>query len=214
MKRLCIFFSIIFCAVNLFGQEIGKMAPEKDPITFPPNAFGVDIIFNEAGFGLGTFYRRELNEKFTFFTDFSISEETDNREFTFVDVFGRTFTLGKKNRVYMLPLNFGLQYRLFASSLSDNLRPYISFGTGPAMVLTTPADLEFFKSFGKAQAHYTMGGYIGLGANFGIDKSNLVGLNIRYYLIHFFNEGVESLEGEFLKNLGGIFLTINIGFMY
>ncbi|MCH7676726.1 hypothetical protein IH879_17535 [candidate division KSB1 bacterium] len=76
--------------------------------------------------------------------------------------------------------------------------------------MTTPNDKEFFKAFGDAQAKYAIGGYIGFGANFGIDKSSLVGLNFRYYYIHLFDEGVEGLFDKFRKNLGGIFLTINI----
>jgi hypothetical protein len=74
--------------------------------------------------------------------------------------------------------------------------------------------LEFFESFGKAQTKYALGGYIGLGANFGLDKRSLLGVNIRYYFIHFFDEGVESLYDRPKKNLGGFFLTINLGMMY
>ena len=47
---------------------------------------------------------------------------------------------------------------------------------GPCIVVTTPYDREFFNAFGKAHARYTLGGYFGLGANFGLDKSSLVGL--------------------------------------
>ena len=58
------------------------------------------------------------------------------------------------------------------------------------------------------------GGYVGFGANFGIDTSNLIGLNFRYYYIKFFDEGVESLEGRVKDSIGGFFVTINFGFMY
>jgi len=94
------------------------------------------------------------------------------------------------------------------------LRPYINFGIGPSIVLTTPYKKEFFKSFTWAHAQYTFGGYVGFGANFGIDKSNLIGINLRYYIIHLFNNGVEILQDRYEKNLGGFFLTINLGTMY
>jgi len=55
---------------------------------------------------------------------------------------------------------------------------------------------------------------VGVGANFGLDQSRLLGINIRYYVIRFFNEGVEGLEGSYLKNLGGFYVTLNIGSMY
>ena len=82
------------------------------------------------------------------------------------------------------------------------------------MVLTSPYEKEFFNAFGSAHANYALGGYIGLGANFGTDKKSLIGLNIRYYMIHLFNKGVESLYGRPKNNFGGIFLSISLGVMY
>lgn len=144
-----------------------------------------------------------------------MSEAKDEQEIEYYDYFTQQYvTVNKKNRIFLLPLNFGLQQRLFEHSITENLRPYINFGAGPSLVLTTPYEKEFFSSFGSAQAKYTLGGYVGLGANFGTDKSNLLGINLRYYVIHFFNDGVESLFGKFQKNLGGFYLTINLGIMY
>ena len=214
MKKLILTAILLIPFINVSPQGIGELAPEKEPLIFPDNAFGVDIMFSEGGIGLGTFYRRQVAQDLTAFADLSISEAKDDREFEYIDFFGQTYTLGKKNRVFLLPLNFGLQYRLFESIIHDNLRPYINFGVGPSMVFTTPYEQEFFDAFGEAKAKYALGGYVGFGANFGIDKSSLVGLNFRYYVIHFFDNGVESLEGRFRRNLGGFFLTINLGIMY
>jgi hypothetical protein len=214
MKKLILTAILLIPFLNVSPQGIGELAPEKEPLIFPDNAFGVDIMFSEGGIGLGTFYRRQLTQDLTAFADLSISEAKDDREFEYIDFFGQTYTLGKKNRVFLLPLNFGLQYRLFESIIHDNLRPYVNFGVGPSMVFTTPYEQEFFDAFGEAKAKYALGGYVGFGANFGLDKSSLVGLNFRYYVIHFFDNGVESLEGRFRRNLGGFFLTINLGIMY
>ncbi|MFO7444755.1 MAG: hypothetical protein R6W90_00235 [Ignavibacteriaceae bacterium] len=218
MKK--ILFTAIFLLpfLGIYAQGIGEMAPPKEPEIFPDNAFGMDIMFSEGGFGLGTFYRRQLSPTVTFFSDLSISEAKDENEFEFIgyDIYGRPieFTPEKKNRVFLIPLNFGIQYRLFEDVIYDNLRPYINAAIGPTMALTTPYEKEFFSAFGKAQAKYAFGSYIGLGANFGLDKSSLVGINLRYYFVHFFDEGVESLRGRFNKDLGGVYLTINIGLMY
>lgn len=216
MKRL--FIKLIFISIlPLFlisAQEIGELAPEKPPINFPDNAWGADIMIGESGFGLGTFYRHKLSLKWTMFTDISISEAKDEREFEFIDIFGNTITVGKKNRVFAVPLNFGLQYRLFENVIYDNLRPYVNFGVGPTLVLTTPYAKEFFDAFGDTQTKFALGGYIGIGANFGLDQNSLAGINLRYYNVHFFDDGVESLDGRFQKDIGTFFLTINIGIMY
>lgn len=214
MKKYLLTLFLLVTAGFSNAQTIGEMAPEKQAEIFPRNAWGVDIMFGEGGVGLGTFYRKEIGNNFTFFSDFSFSETKDEKEVETYDYWGNPITYGKKNRVFLMPLNFGLQYRLFKEDISDNLRPYLNFGVGPSMVMTTPYEKEFFSSFGKAQLKYAAGGYIGLGANFGLDKSALIGFNLRYYIIHFFDKGVESLYDRYNKDLGGFYLTINIGSMY
>jgi len=215
MKKLIIVLILVIPLLNTNAQGIGKLAPDTPPVEFPDNSFGLDIIFSEGGIGFGGFYRHSLSNKITFFTDLSMSESKDDQEIVRIDPFTlQPFTLFKLNRIFILPLNFGIQYRLFTDEIYDNLRPYINFGVGPTLVLTTPNNQEFFKAFGDARSKYAVGGYIGFGANFGIDKSNLVGINVRYHFIHLFDKGVEGLVGNFRKNLGGIFLAINIGFMY
>ncbi|MDP2302581.1 MAG: hypothetical protein Q8N03_09195 [Ignavibacteria bacterium] len=214
MKKILLLTILLIPLLKVNGQDIGDFAPDPKPIIFPDNAFGADIMFGEGGFGLGGFYRKSLSDKFTLFTDLSISEAKDEKEVEYVDYYGRVYVFGKKNRIFLIPLNLGLQYRLFSESITDNLRPYINFGAGPSMAVTTPYEMEFFSSFKKARAYYTIGGYFGFGANFGLDTKSLMGINIRYYVIHFFGEGIEGLEKRYNKNFGGFYLTINIGTMF
>lgn len=214
MKKLLSAVIIIISFFDVNAQGIGEMVPPKPPDTFPNNAWGADIMFSDGGFGLGTFYRHQLADDITGFVDFSFSEAQDPREFTYIDYFGNSYTLGKLNRAFIIPLNFGIQYRLFEDAISDNLRPYINFGVGPALVISDPDSLEYFNAFRKAHANYAVGGYVGFGANFGLNKTSLAGINIRYYYVHLFNQGVEIMQGNLEKDLGDIYLTLNIGIMY
>lgn len=208
-------FVTIFLNAQNFAQGIGEIAPQNPPEVFPPNAWGMDIMFGDAGFGLGTFFRKQLDSKWTAFVDLSVSEAKDEREFQFYDYYLGTFvTADKQNRIFQVPLNFGAQYRLFENVLTDNLRPYINAAVGPTLLITTPYELEFFNAFGKAHAKYAVGGYVGFGANFGLDRSNLVGVNFRYYYAQVFGDGVESLKGKVKKNIQGFFITLNLGLMY
>ncbi len=214
MKKLfLIIFIIPFFAV--FSQKIGEIAKEKPNIVFPNNTLGMDLMIGEAGFGLGAFYRYKLSTLLTVFTDFSISESKSSREFDRYDIFGYPLPVyGKKNRLYLFPLDFGIQYRLFYHSLTDNLRPYICAAFGPTMFVTSPAQEEFFKSLSYAKARFGVGGYIGLGANFGTNQNNLTGINVRYYFHGLFDKGIEQYYGTFTKNFQQFALTINIGMMY
>ena len=205
---------LVITLLNLEAQEIGELAAPKPLELFPPHAIGADIIFNEGGFGLGAFYRMQFSQKLTGFADFSISEAKDPQEFTYVDYFGNTYTAGKLNRAFLLPLNFGIQYRIFENTINDNLRPYLNFGIGPSFIITDPYSDEYFSAFKSATTYLTLGGYLGFGANFGLDKKNLIGINLRYYVIHLFNHGIEILQNKLENELGGFFITLNIGTMY
>ncbi len=214
MRRFVFLILFLIPGTFLTAQEIGEMVPPAPPKAFPPNAWGFDLMIGESGFGFGGFYRKQLNVKFTLFADVSISEAKDEREVEYVDIYGQTFTIGKKNRVFQIPFIFGAQYRLFENALEDNLRPYICAGVGPTIALTTPYSEEFFRAFSFAEAHYAVGGYAGFGANFGLDTNNLIGLNVRYYYTKFLNEGVEILDGRYKDYLSGFYITLNFGFMY
>ena len=214
MHRLIFLILFLIPTFNVFGQDIGELVPPEPPMEFPPNAWGFDLLIGESGFGFGGFFRRELSTKFTLFADVSISEAKDEREIEYVDIYGQTFTLGKVNRVFQIPFALGAQVRLFENELTDNLRPYINLGIGPTIALTTPYDQEFFKAFSYAKPYYAVGGYVGLGANFGLDTKNLIGINMRYYYMQFLDEGVEILKNRYKDYLGGFYISINFGFMY
>lgn len=214
MKARIIILMILLPLSFASAQRIGQIAPEKQPEVFPDNSWGGDIMFGEGGFGLGTFFRKSFSQNVTGFIDFSISEAKDEREIEYIDYYGNTFVLNKKNRVFLIPLNVGIQYRLFTNSLTNSFRPYVTLGVGPTFVVTTPYDREFFNAIGYAKNNYALGGYFGLGANIGSSKSSLMGLNVRYYYTHLFNDGVENRIGSFQKDIGGIFLSLSIGMMY
>ncbi|MCF8266752.1 MAG: hypothetical protein K9I69_01630 [Ignavibacteriales bacterium] len=205
---------ILFLSTIVSGQKIGELAPEQPSEIFPSNSWGVDLMFGEGGFGLGTFLRKSFSEDFKGFVDFSFSESKDDKEVEYIDYFGQTYVFGKVNRVFLLPLNFGIQYRLFRKSVTDNLRPYLCLAVGPNFIMTTPYEKEFFNAFGQAKIKYALGGYIGFGADFGLSKSNLLGLNIRYSYAHLFDKGVENLQNSFRSNLAHLYITLNIGIMY
>ena len=103
------------------------------------NAFGVDVLISNDGFGLGTFYRREFTQDFSGFVSLSVSESKDDREVERIDPFTQVaFVPGKLNRFLVIPLQVGVQQRFFRDDILDTFRPYINIGAGPAMVFAAP----------------------------------------------------------------------------
>ena len=198
-----------------------------------PNLWSLDIMISNDGFGLGGFYRRSFTHDLSGFISLSVSESKDEREFEYIDpYYGISYTPGKLNRFLVIPLMVGVQYRLFREDIVETFRPYLNAGVGPTMIYMAPyvqfveyaegqigaEQVEFFKSLGKGQPHYTVGGFIGFGANFGTERSNIFGVNFRYYITHLYGEGLPSLyngyNGEVSatkKNFGGFVICLNIG---
>ncbi len=203
---------------SIVFQSPNGDALQPSPASALYNAYGMDILLSNSGLGLGAFYRHQYTRDIYGTVALSISEAKDDNEVEYVDFYGQTYVPGKINRFLLVPLHVGVQYRLFADEIVDNFRPYVNAGMGPTLVFSTPYDKEFFSSLGYGQAHYTLGGYIGLGAFFGIDKDNLSGVNIRYYFIPF-AKGLPSMQDELgniitKKDFGGFFITLNFGSLY
>ena len=181
----------------------------------PTSAYGMDVLFSNNGFGLGFFYRKEYSRTFQGFVSLAISEAKDNNEVEYYDPYTyQSIVPGKINRFMVFPLTFGIQYRLFEDEIMDNFRPYISGGVGPAAVLSSPYEKEFFNSLAYAQTHWTFNAFVGGGAFFGGEQGNIMGVSFRYYWIPVFG-GVPSLldpiSGSETKksDFGGFFISIN-----
>lgn len=222
------------------ADSLDKTNPEMLLVEPAPyrNVWGLDILISNDGFGLGTFYRREFSENLHGFISFSISESKDDREVDRYDPYTQvTFVPGKLNRFLVFPLMFGVQRRMFKDDITETFRPYVNAGAGPTMIFAAPfvefvpavsggvaaQQVEFFKSLGKGQAHYTAAAYIGFGANFGVDRSNIFGVNFRYYFTYLLGDGLPSLYtaspsgvqvSAKKKDFGGFFITLNVGMAY
>lgn len=244
----------VIAAMTLWGPVSGlaQESPGKPPILFADtsakasqavgiestavrNIWGLDILISNDGFGLGTFYRREFSPDVSGFVNFSISESKDPREVEQIDYFGQSIVPGKLNRFLVLPLMFGIQYRLFREDIMDSFRPYVNAGVGPTMIYVMPYmdviqngdgtittnQVEFFSSIGKGRPRYTGSAFIGFGANFGSERSSIFGINFRYYFTYLFSDGIPSLFDVYTggiaatkKDFGGFFITLNVGMGY
>jgi hypothetical protein len=203
----------------LFSQNVDSFFVFKDPknieidTSIYKKAWGIDVFASDNGFGLGAFYRYKYSNDLYGVLSLGISESKDQNEIESYDYWGNKITYGKKNRIIMFPVTAGIQYRLFREQIVESFKPFASFGIGPVLLYTTPYEREFFNAIKYGQAHFTLGGYFGVGADFGIDKKNLMGVNIRYYFIPY-PGGLESLEGKLMKYFGGVYITLNFGIQY
>ncbi len=171
-----------------------------------PNTWGLTISFSDYGFGGGLFLGHSFSPDLTALLSVDAGSAQASQEVDFLEV-------NQVNRVFVIPMMFSLQYRVFRSDLSDNLRPYVTAGAGPVIAMTTPYNQDFFSAFGDGYSKIVPGGFIGVGANFGTDPKNNFGVNIRYFIIPY-PGSIESTTTESLTNLSGLFLTVGYGFNF
>ena len=210
-------------------KDIFRTDAEYRPYT---TGWGLDLMLSDNGFGIGGFYRAEITNDWSWGISLAISGAKDPTEVEQYDYYGDSYVPGKKNRLLMFPLHLTTEYRMFREYITDSFRPFLSAGMGPTMMYVFPyADnylaydpwsggiylytekKEFFSSLKYGKMHYTLGGFIGTGAYFGLGKNTLTGISIRYYLAYY-PRGIEVMEGSLTRNFSGIALLIKFGTTY
>jgi hypothetical protein len=169
--------------------------------------WGFGAFFSDYGFGGQLYMSSRFTRNLTGMLSTDFGSAKSDREFGFENEI-------KVNRIFVIPLMASAQYRILSESLGENFRPYITAGAGPVFVMTTPGDQEFFASLGDAAVKTVPGGFGGVGANFGLDKTTTFGASVRYFFIPVPDPGIESLEGKFLTDLSGLFIGVNYGFNF
>jgi hypothetical protein len=200
----------------LFAQNIGKFETEIQQQKLSnyktQNYINLDLYFNDGSFGLGTHYRAELTEDFSVLAKIFMTESKDNEIEIYNPWTGQFEAIDKKNRILIVPLNFGIQYRLFSDIITETFRPYVTVNLGPTFVMATPYNKEFFSAFRSGTYYTAASGSISLGAYIGKVSESLFGMSMEYYFIRTLNKnGIEGLNNKFRKDLGGFYINLIIG---
>lgn len=240
--RSILFLLFIFLSLTYTSAQ-AQIAPDTTIIFTPSNpnliqeqsynptvhVWGFDILLSNNGFGLGAFYKHEINDELSLVFNLAISDVKDDAEVEQYNYYGESFIPNKKNRLLLIPLTVSAQYRLFKDDIVDNLRPFIAAGIGPTMVFVAPyvsdqisydffgypyrEKIDFFTSLKYGSPRYTLGGFIGAGVYFGMDKGSMSGLSVKYFLAPF-PSGIEIMEGGYMKNFGGLFIMLTFGGLF
>jgi len=193
-----------------------SLQPKGKPFHMPVetnNNWSINILFSDNGFGAGATLFQQLSKNISLFEGLYFSGAKDDREFEATDIFGNTFTPYKVNRLFMIPVNLGIQVRLFREDVTDNLRPQINFGLSPTAVIYTPYDIAFFPSFGYSRAKYTLGAFAGIGVDYLTSRKSSLSMNVRYYYTKLFGKGIESLKDNEKNYFGGLYFVFSYNFM-
>ena len=171
------------------------------------SGIGFAVVVTNSGFGLGGYYSKALDRQNSILAELNIGTEKSEREVKFLG-FGQSFIPDKANYFVRMPIQVGIQRRLWNEYIEDNFRPFLQITTGPTLGWIYPyfdddnANGTFdsgerrydgFGSFFKGDFRLGFGGTIGIGANFGENSRLTQGVRIAYSFNYFF-ETVQLLE--------------------
>lgn len=186
------------------------------------NILALDILFSGSGWGFGSSYQRRLVGDLTLLANFAFTPRRNSDEFENAWLGPIPVVANKVNRLFMIPIVLGAQYRLFSGTLQESFQPFVAAGVAPTLIIQTPylrqdpgvglRYYEFFESFGYAIGHWRVGAMVALGANIGNPADgSVLGVMIRYYTIPYGEPGLESIQGLPITNFGGVKLSLQIG---
>ena len=177
------------------------------------NNLGLGVVYSEKGYGITGAYFKPIRNSSDIFVNFSMTGISDNREFEYFDYWGNSYIPNKLNRVFLLPVNIGIQHYIFKDELENDFKPLINFGVTPALVLTNPYDKSYFKAFGYFNAAFALGGFAGIGMEYNQSNNLAFSLNLRYFYLPVIGGSVMSLKDSPMKDLGGIQLVFGVNFL-
>ena len=215
MNRILVIIALLctFGSSQALAFDDGKnlsLSSKKDP----RNQWGINFAYTEKGFGFSSTYYAPISKTTDLYANLLVSGVSDDREFEEFDIFGNSFIKNKQNRVFMIPLSLGIRHAIFQDDLEGSLKPVVSLGVAPTLVLTNPYDRGYFEAFGYFQPSFAFGGYGGIGIEFAQGNDMAFSFNANYYYLPVIGREVNSLENTPIKDLGGLQFTIGVNFLH
>lgn len=212
-------------AVNMaFAQieepDVVKVTDPKTPLSEGVhNSYGVDVMVNNFGFGIGGTYGRVIAPytELTFGTGITGIRDVSEQNFqSFIT--GRQIIPNKYKRAFGFPMLLGVKQRIFPRQVEDNLRFFVSGAAGPAMAFTypyvndgdnngfrtfqltesgflIPAEKvnDFFSGWSDGQSHWGINGAITIGVDIGREFESRTTVEFGYFF-YYFEDGLQIME--------------------
>jgi hypothetical protein len=183
---LKIWILIVFCILpfTLTGQ-MEKYIEEDPP---PVVKYHRGLVYNlmETGSGLGLFYEVPFPDYYHLGLAFDFLMIRDNSQLDGVDYYGRPYSIGKENNVFLFDLMGTVKKRLFTSELDDSFRPFILASFGPVYGMNFPEyPTDIYQNKTRKQFAWSLAGTIGIGLDADVEGGYFFGFRTQYRIMPF-----------------------------
>lgn len=210
MRFLSVLTVLLLCAAPAQAQDDDLAPPPPDTTAARyGQSVALLLVLTEDGLGLGAAARTVVTDDVSFTFEMRVGAARDAREQQFfVGIFGDTETPFKRNYVALVPLQMGLERRLFRATVEDNFRPFATLAAGPTLAIQWPyfddrndngvrdpgeEALGTTGGLGRAESRLGLGATLGVGAYFRRSRRSVSGLRLGF-AVHYFPSAVELLE--------------------
>ncbi len=94
----------------------------------------------------------------------------------------------RSSDVMLVPFFVGLRRNVLRDNFDDSVLPYVQIGAGPIAGFNFPYGFGFWQTLSRASTTWTLGGFVGFGANFGLSKKFVGGVDVRFNIMSFPDE--------------------------
>ena len=183
----------------------------QDTVIRFKNILGFNIFYGYYTYGLGAGIYRRISNDADFIANLNLTYLFDRRTTEDIDSTGNLTVLDKESRLYPIIFNVGLEKYFLQNRTDWKVKPVLLFGFAPAVVISTPYELTFFRSLKKIQLSYGVGVFAALGFDWQAFQKIGINLTARYAFIPvLFGKEIYYYKGFLVKNVGGFYVNLGI----
>ncbi len=175
------------------------------------NIIGFNLFYGYYTYGLGFGIYKRISNDADFIANLNLTYLFDRRTSEDVDSTGNMTVLDKESRLYPIIINVGLEKYFLQNRTDWKVKPVLLFGFAPAVVISTPYELTFFRSLKKIQLSYGVGVFAALGFDWQAFRKVGINLTARYAFIPvLFGKEIYYYKGFLVKNIGGFYVNLGV----
>jgi hypothetical protein len=184
---------------------------KRDTVIRYKNIMGFNMFYGIYTYGLGFGIFRRISNDADFIANVNLSYVFDRHNENEIDSSMNVTYLRHESRMYPIIFNVGLEKYFMQNRVDWNMKPILIFGFTPAIVITTPYELTFFRSLKKIQLAYGMGVFAAVGFDWQAFKKVGINLTARYSFIPLIlGKEIYYYTGFKVKNIGGFYVNLGI----
>jgi hypothetical protein len=190
--------------------EIKWISEKRDTVIRYKNILGINTFYGVYTYGLGFGIFKRLSNDADFIANINLSYVFDRRTVEDIDTNSNILALDRESRLYPIVFNVGLEKYFMQNRIDWKIKPVLIFGFAPAIIITTPYQLTFFKSLKKIQLSYGVGVFAALGFDWQAFNKFGINLTARYSFIPVLGKEIYYYKGFLVKNVGGFYVNLGV----